>query len=105
MSAFGATVVLAPFALAHWQTPADARTWALIGVCGLVGGLGHFWVAQAHRYASAATLSPFLYQQIIYMTLWGWLLFGQWPDASVAAGAAVVVASGLSLLWIEVKRA
>lgn len=105
MSAFGATVVLAPFAMAHWQTPADARTWALIVVCGLVGGFGHFWVAQAHRYASAATLSPFLYQQIIYMTLWGWLLFGQWPDASVAVGAAIVVASGLSLLWIEMKRA
>lgn len=105
MSAFGATVVLAPFALAHWQTPADAQSWALIVACGLFGGFGHFWVAQAHRYASAATLSPFLYQQIIYMTLWGWLLFGQWPDASVALGAAIVVASGLSLLWIEMKRA
>jgi drug/metabolite transporter (DMT)-like permease len=105
MSAFCATVMLAPFALAQWQTPTDLQSWALIGVCGLVGGFGHFWVAQAHRYASAATLSPFLYQQIIYMTLWGWLLFGQWPDAGVALGAAIVVASGLSLLWIEMKRA
>jgi drug/metabolite transporter (DMT)-like permease len=104
MSALGATVVLAPFALAQWQTPADAQSWGLVVVCGLFGGLGHFWVAEAHRYASAATLSPFLYQQIIYMLLWGWLLFGQWPDAGVAVGAAIVVASGLSLLWIEMKR-
>jgi drug/metabolite transporter (DMT)-like permease len=104
MSALGATVVLTPFALAHWQTPPDALSWALVAVCGLVGGFGHFWVAQAHRYASAATLSPFLYQQIVYMALWGWLLFGQWPDVLMAVGAAVVVASGLALLWIEMKR-
>ena len=65
---------------------------------------GHFFVAQAHRYASAATLGPFLYQQILYMTLWGWLLFGQVPDAPVLIGAAIVVASGLALLWIEMRR-
>ena len=100
MSALGATVVLAPFALAHWKTPEDALSWGLIAVCGLFGGFGHYWVAKAHRYASAATLSPFLYQQIIYMLFWGWLLFGQWPDAGVALGAAIVVASGLALLWV-----
>lgn len=105
MSALGASIVLAPFALANWKTPEDALSWGLVAVCGLFGGLGHYWVAKAHRYASAATLSPFLYQQIIYMTLWGWLLFGQWPDAFVAAGAAIVVASGLALLWMEMRRA
>lgn len=105
MSALGASIVLAPFGLANWKTPEDALSWGLVAVCGLFGGLGHYWVAKAHRYASAATLSPFLYQQIIYMTLWGWLLFGQWPDAFVAAGAAIVVASGLALLWMEMRRA
>jgi drug/metabolite transporter (DMT)-like permease len=60
-------------------------------------------VALAHRYASAATLGPFLYQQIVYMTLLGWLVFGQVPDALVVAGALVVVASGLSLLWVELR--
>jgi drug/metabolite transporter (DMT)-like permease len=104
MSALGATIVLTPFGLAQWQTPADLKTWAVLVGCGLFGGFGHFLVAQAHRYATAATLGPFLYQQIVYMTLWGWLLFGQMPDALVLAGAAVVVASGLALLWIEVHR-
>jgi drug/metabolite transporter (DMT)-like permease len=104
MSAIGATVLLTPFALAQWQAPADWKTWALIGVCGLCGGLGHFGLALAHRYASAAVLGPFLYQQIIYMTLWGWLLFNQVPDGFVVAGACVVVASGLYLLWLEIRR-
>ncbi|MET0311590.1 MAG: DMT family transporter, partial [Burkholderiaceae bacterium] len=103
MSAVGATVVLAPFAIAQWQWPDGWFTWALLCVCGLCGGFGHFCVTQAHRYASAAVLSPFLYQQIVYMALWGWILFAQVPDAFVIAGSAVVVGSGLFLLWLEMR--
>ena len=58
----------------------------------------------AYRHASAAVLGPFLYQQILYMTLGGWLVFNQVPDGFVLAGAAVVVASGLTLLAMEVRR-
>jgi drug/metabolite transporter (DMT)-like permease len=42
-----------------------------------------------------------LYQQIIYMTVLGWLVFGQVPDLAVVLGALVVVASGLYLVWRE----
>jgi drug/metabolite transporter (DMT)-like permease len=62
-------------------------------------------VAVAHRYASAAVLGPFLYQQILYMTVLGWLVFGQVPDLAVVLGALVVVASGLYLLWREFQGA
>ena len=103
MSAIGATVLLTPFALLQWQWPSSWGTWAVICLCGFSGGMGHFCVTQAHRYASAAILGPFLYQQILYMTLWGWLLFAQVPDGFVIAGASVVVASGLYLLWLEMR--
>jgi drug/metabolite transporter (DMT)-like permease len=103
MSALGATVLLAPFAIGRWQWPQGWLPWALIGVTGLCGGLGHYFAAKAHRYASAAVLGPFLYQQIVYMTLWGWLIFAQVPDAIVVAGAAVVIGSGLYLLWQEMR--
>ena len=105
LSAAGAALVLAPPALLQWQSPPDALSWALIGLCGLLGGLGHLAVALAHRHASAAVLGPFLYQQILYMTVWGWLVFNQVPDAFVVAGALVVVTSGLYLLWMEWRRA
>ena len=104
MSALGATLLLAPWALAHWREPASGTTWALLAICGLCGGLGHFMVAQAHRYASAATLGPFLYQQVLYMTLLGWLVFGQVPGPPVLAGSAIVVLSGLYLLALEMKQ-
>ena len=105
LSAAGAALVLAPPALLQWQTPPDALSFGLIALCGLMGGLGHLAVATAHRYATAAVLGPLLYPQILYMTLWGWLVFNQVPDSFVVAGALVVVVSGLYLLWMEWRRA
>jgi len=104
MSALAAALLLAPLALPAWQAPAGAFQWTLVLLTGLAGGVGHLAVAQAHKYASAAVLGPFLYQQILYMALWGWLVFGQVPDAFVVAGALVVVASGLYLIWLEMRR-
>jgi drug/metabolite transporter (DMT)-like permease len=104
ISALMATLWLAPFALPQWQMPASLGVWAVVVLCGLMGGLGHLFVAQAHRHASAAVLGPFLYQQILSMTLLGWLVFDQVPDVFVVTGAAVVVASGLYLLWLEMRR-
>ncbi len=102
-SAAVSTAVLTPFALWSWQTPATGWHWAVLAVAGLSGGAGHYFAAQAHRFASAAALGPFLYQQILYMTFCGWLVFDQTPDHAVVVGATVVVASGLYLLWREFR--
>jgi len=104
LSALGAALAAAPLALAQWQWPAGWLTWTVIVACGLMGGVGHLAVAHAHRHASAAVLGPFLYQQILYMSFWGWLVFAQVPDALVVAGAVVVVLSGLYLLWLEMRH-
>ena len=102
-SAAVSAVVLAPFAWSQWQTPEGVLTWVIIGLIGVFAGLGHLSVASAHRYASAAFLGPFLYQQILYMTLGGWLVFDQTPDHAVALGAVIVIASGMFLLWREMR--
>ena len=104
LSAIGATVLLTPLGLLEWKTPEDWLSWMLVLSMGLVGGLGHLMVAQAHRYASAAVLAPFLYQQIVYMGLLGWLVFGHVPDLAVVSGAAIVTFSGLYLLYREFGR-
>jgi drug/metabolite transporter (DMT)-like permease len=104
-SSVGATLAITPFALAAWQAPPGALQWAILVVIGISGGLGHYLLALAHRYAPASVLAPFLYQQIIWMVLLGYVVFGDVPDAAVALGAAIVIASGLYLLWRERKRA
>jgi drug/metabolite transporter (DMT)-like permease len=101
LPAAAASVLLAPFALAVWESPQGWLEWVLLCLMGVCGGVGHHLLAMAHRYAPASTLAPFLYQQILYMALFGYLVFGSVPDAAVWAGAAIVVASGLYLFTRE----
>ena len=96
-----ASVVLAPFALAAWESPHGWFEWLLLCLMGVFGGTGHYLLAMAHRYAPASTLAPFLYQQILYMAIFGYLVFGSVPDAAVWLGAAIVIASGLYLFSRE----
>ena len=103
-SALGATLAITPFALASWQTPASALELALAAFIGICGGLGHYLLVLAHRYAPASVLAPFLYQQMVWMALLGYLVFGDVPDAAVIVGAAIVISSGAYLLYRERAR-
>ena len=100
----GVVVVLLPFTISQWVMPSSISMWLLIILMGAIGGIGHFAVAHAYRYATAGMLGPFLYQKIIYMTLWGWILFNQLPDLLVISGTLIVVVSGLYLLLHEMRQ-
>jgi drug/metabolite transporter (DMT)-like permease len=104
LPAVGASVLLAPFALAAWESPEGWLEWAIACLMGAVGGLGHYLLAAAHRYAPATVLTPFLYQQVIYMAIFGYIVFGDVPSPAVGIGAVVVIASGLYLFARERAR-
>jgi drug/metabolite transporter (DMT)-like permease len=104
LPAIGATVMLAPFALAFWESPDSGLEWAVACLLGVLGGAGHYLLAVAHRYAPSSVIAPFLYQQVIYMALFGYIVFGDVPSGSVWAGAAIVIASGLYLFSRERGR-
>jgi drug/metabolite transporter (DMT)-like permease len=104
LPAVGAAVLLAPFALAAWQAPHTPLEWAVACLLGMAGAVGHYLLALAHRYAPASVLAPFLYQQVIYMAVFGYLVFGDLPSASVLLGSGIVVASGLYLFARERRR-
>ena len=78
--------------------------WTLACLMGALGGLGHYLLAAAHRYAPATVIAPFLYQQVLYMALFGYLVFGDVPAPAVWIGAAIVIASGLYLFARERRR-
>ena len=82
----------------HWQIYAAA---AVMGLC---SGIGHLMLLQAYTYASPATVAPFLYSQIGFAMLMGWLFFGQMPDALSLAGMSVVTLSGLLGVWLGVRE-
>lgn len=104
VSGLAPAIVMTPFLFFQWQTPQHASDWIAVLGTGVCGFLGHFCLAQAYRYAKANTLSPFFYQQILYMILLGWLFFNQIPDINVVIGGVVVIASGLFLLHQEINQ-
>lgn len=97
--------VTAPIAPFVWEAPPSATAWLLLGAIGAFGAAGHWLLILAHERAPAAVLAPFFYTQIVWMIALGWLVFGDLPDGSTIAGAAVVVASGLYLFSRERARA
>ncbi len=97
------TIILLPFALYEWQTPATTGDWTIMIALGLLGWLGHQVLTTAHRFAPASTLSPFAYSFILYLTIWSYLVFDHLPDVWTIAGAAVIVAAGLTI-WIRERR-
>ena len=101
LPAVGAAIILTPFALAGWEWPDTALEWIVVCLLGVFGGAGHYLLALAHRYAPSAVLAPFFYQQVIYMAIFGYLVFGDVPGAPVWTGAAIVIASGLYLFHRE----
>jgi drug/metabolite transporter (DMT)-like permease len=104
LPALGATLVLAPLAFAGWEWPDTWVEWTVACLMGVFGGLGHYLLALAHRYAPSSVIAPFVYQQVIYMALFGYIVFGDVPGASVWIGAAIVICSGLYLFSRESRR-
>ena len=84
-----------------WDSPPDLATWAFMLSMGLYAAIGHFFLITAHRFAPAYVLSPFMYTQLGWMTLSGYLVFGDVPDSFTIAGGVIIVLSGLYLIFQE----
>ncbi len=100
-----AGVVLAtPLMPFLWTMPPDWRVWGAMLLMGACGAFGHWLVIGAHKRAPASVLAPFIYSQLIWMLILGWLIFGQWPDGWTLTGGVIVISSGLYLLYRERVR-
>ena len=55
----------------------------------------------AYRAAPASTLAPLQYLEIVSATILGWWVFGDLPDALKWLGIAIIIGSGLYIIWRE----
>lgn len=79
----------------------DAETFLLLGAMGVAGGISQLLLTSALRWGPVAIVLPMDYSQILWATLLGWLLWGALPIPSTWAGATLIVASGLYIVWRE----
>ena len=86
-----------------WKTPESLTDMALMGSLGVIGGLGHYFVARALRITKASVIAPFHYLQIIFAVLYGYLVFNNLPDLLTVAGGAIIAIAGIAICWLEIK--
>jgi drug/metabolite transporter (DMT)-like permease len=68
----------------------------LFGVfIGVASTAGQWIVVLAFRYADASVLAPFSYTQLLWVSILGFLVFGEVPDIWTVTGAGFIVVSGL----------
>lgn len=91
----------APFV---WQPP-TAWEWVLVTGAVVIGAAGHTLYSRAFVLAPAAAIQPLNYGLLVFAVPFGWLFFGDLPDAWMLTGAALIVGSGLYAFHRERVRA
>lgn len=86
-----------------WQTP-DMITLLLMLGLAMVGTVGQLCFIRAFSEGEAAMLAPFAYTGLIFATIWGALIYAEYPDFWTIVGAVVVVGAGL-YVWHRETRA
>ena len=86
-----------------WHLP-TIRQWLEITVAAFFLGIGTYLVVMAFRSVDIPAVAPFRYTLLIWMSVCGYIAFGEIPDGWSLFGAALIVASGLYALHREVVR-
>jgi drug/metabolite transporter (DMT)-like permease len=83
-----------------WTTPtAVDAAWIVFN--GVSNAIGQYWWTRALHLAPASAMAPFYYLSLVWAAILGFAIWGDLPTLSLVIGSAVVIASGLFLLWRE----
>jgi len=86
------------FRLPHWG---DALIVALAGVG---NGIAQFWWTRSLSLAPPSAVVPFNYLSLVWAAILAFAVWDDLPTAGLVVGSAIVVASGLYILWRETLR-
>jgi len=99
-SNFVGAAVMLPVVPFFWHMP-DLFQFGLMMMAGALASFGHYMLIVAHRHAPASVLSSFIYSQLVWVVMLGYVVFGDVPDGYTLAGASIVIASGLYIFHRE----
>ncbi len=87
-----------------WTALPHGGIWLALCFMGLMGTVGHFMLILAYYRAPAATLTPFLYTQIGFAMVGGWIVFSHVPDHLSLAGIVMIAVCGAGGAWLTVRE-
>ena len=83
-----------------WVVP-QGREWVAVLGAGLIGGTGQILLTSSYRFADAGVLAPFTYVSMLWAIVIGWTFFAEVPTLHTLAGAALIIAAGIVIVWRE----
>lgn len=83
----------------------DVTGFIWLACTGLTAAIGGILGIFAYRSAPPSTLAPLQYLEIVTATLFGWLVFSALPNALKWLGIAIIIGSGLYIIWRERRHA
>lgn len=87
-----------------WAALDSWTLWAGLALMGLMGTVGHFMMILAYGRAPVSTLTPFLYAQIGFAMLGGWIAFSHVPDRWSMLGMVMIAVCGATGAWLAVRQ-
>lgn len=75
--------------------------WLWLAGIGFFAAVSHMMMTYALRYAPSATLAPLHYLEIVSAVIFGFLIFGDFPNRLALAGIVVILCSGLYVIYRE----
>ena len=87
------SVLLAPFGVQAIPSPSWHMA-ALFAVSALGSAFGNLILVWLNRTVPASVVAPLVYTQLLAAAGIGWLVFGDWPDATSWAGLAIIIGAG-----------
>src|SRR5262249_36759774 len=76
----------------------------MIALAGMGNGIAQFWWTRSLSLAPPSAVVPFNYLSLVWASLLGFAVWGDVPTTDLLIGSAIVVASGLYILWRETVR-
>ncbi|MCI5113189.1 MAG: DMT family transporter [Marivita sp.] len=96
-----ANFVVTGLALAFVYKPMPIEHLGMLAVISIMAWIAGRIIITAYRTGEAAIVAPMQYSQILWATGFGLLFFGETTDSYTAAGAAIIIASGMYIVFRE----
>jgi drug/metabolite transporter (DMT)-like permease len=94
-------VVFAGILAAPGWVPLKSEHWPWLIGLGLSGALGQHFITEAFRNAPASVIAPFEYTALLWAVTIDRVFWNVLPGARTLLGGAIVIGSGLYLIWRE----
>ena len=83
-----------------WAMPTASEAARLVAA-GLLGGVGQILLTSSYREADASLVAPFEYVSMLFALAIGYAVFDEVPTPVMLAGASLVIAAGILIIWRE----